>query len=162
VRTWPEGVQRVAAVLREAGVEARVEEFGEGTPTAADAAAAVGCRLGQIVKSLVFACDGGWVVALIPGDRRADRAKVAAEAGCARVATAGPTEVCAATGFDVGGVAPFPLPLAHVVLVDRTLLPHDVVWAGAGSPAHMVALAPVDLVRLSRARVGDLVSQNSG
>ena len=51
---WPEPVERVSAFLRQMGVESRVEEFSEGTPTAADAARAVGCKLGQIVKSLVF------------------------------------------------------------------------------------------------------------
>jgi prolyl-tRNA editing enzyme YbaK/EbsC (Cys-tRNA(Pro) deacylase) len=99
---------------------------------------------------------------MVPGDRRADRGKIAAATGCERVATAGPSEVRAATGFDAGGVAPFPLSAVHVVLLDRTLLPHDVVWIGAGSPRHMASIAPADLARLSRARVSDLVSQNPG
>ncbi|HKI91111.1 MAG TPA: YbaK/EbsC family protein, partial [Gaiellaceae bacterium] len=73
---WPEPVERVAATLREAVVEARLEEFPQGTPTAAAAAEAVGCELSQIVKSLVFVCDGRPVLALVPGDRRADPAKV--------------------------------------------------------------------------------------
>jgi prolyl-tRNA editing enzyme YbaK/EbsC (Cys-tRNA(Pro) deacylase) len=58
VDTWPEPVERVSAYLAQMGVEARIEEFPEGTPTAADAARAVGCKLGQIVKSLVFDCGG--------------------------------------------------------------------------------------------------------
>src|ERR1051325_5770411 len=76
-REWPEAVERVSAYLREARAEVRLEEFPEGTPTAKDAAGAVGCELGQIVKSLVFDCDGRSVVALIPGDRRADSDKIA-------------------------------------------------------------------------------------
>ena len=68
---WPEAVGRVSGFLRQMGVEARIEEFSKGTPTAVDAARAVGSKLSQIVKSLVFDCDGRWVVVLIPGDRRA-------------------------------------------------------------------------------------------
>ena len=160
MRTWPEPVERVARALREAAVEARLEEFPDGTPTAEDAARAVGCDLSQIVKSLVFACDGQWIVVMVPGDRRADRAKVAAAAGCERVKVAGPEEVQRATGFLPGGVAPFPLPGVTVTLVDRGLLAHEIVWVGAGSASHMAALAPADLVRVTRARTVDAVSDN--
>lgn len=150
----------MAAALREARVEARLEEFREGTPTAEDAAAAAGCRLEQIVKSLLFACDGRWVLVLVPGDRRADRAKVASEARCRRVRIAGAADVLRVTGFEAGGVAPFPLPEVETVLIERTLLTHDVVWIGAGSRSHMAALAPADLVRVARARAIDAVSEN--
>lgn len=162
MRSWPAPVERVAAVLRQAGVEARIEEFKSGTPTAEDAAAAVGCDLAQIVKSLVFACDDRWALVMVPGDRRADRAKVAAEAGCARVKTAGPEDVERVTGFEAGGVAPFPLAAVDVVLLERTLLPHEVVWIGAGTSRHMAALAPGDLVRVARARAVDAVGENQG
>ena len=81
-RSWPEAVERVEPVLREAKVEARVEEFGEGTPTAADAAAATGAPIESIVKSLVFAGDGRPIVVMVPGNSRADTARVAAAAGC--------------------------------------------------------------------------------
>ena len=157
---WPGDVERVAAVLRDARIEARIEEFPDGTPTAEEAARAVGCDLSQIVKSLVFACDGHWVVAMVPGDRRADRAKVAAAAGCTRAKVAGADEVRHATGFEAGAVAPFPLPRVDVLLIERTLLSHDVVWVGAGSRRHMAALAPTDLVRIARARAVDAVSEN--
>jgi prolyl-tRNA editing enzyme YbaK/EbsC (Cys-tRNA(Pro) deacylase) len=160
VSAWPAAVERVASVLREASVEARVEEFRDGTPTAEDAAAAVGCDLSQIVKSLVFSCDGRWIVAMIPGDRRADRAKVAAFAGCERVKVASADDVLRATGFEAGAVAPFPLPLVETVLIEQTLLTHDVVWVGAGSHRHMAAVAPADLVRLAKARAVDAVSEN--
>lgn len=157
---WPEPVQRVSTFLREAGAEARIEEFEEVTPTAADAAAAVGCDLGQIVKSLVLVCDGRAVVALVPGDRRADPAKVATavEAQDARVATA--AEVERATGFAPGGVAPFPLAEVETVLIERTLLPHPLVWAGAGSERHLVRLSPAELARLARARPVDVVQDH--
>ena len=73
---WPESVEKEARFLREATVESRVEEFSAGTPTAADAADAVGCSLSQIVKSLVFTCDDHSILVLVPGDRRADPTKV--------------------------------------------------------------------------------------
>ncbi|MGH3110523.1 MAG: YbaK/EbsC family protein, partial [Gaiellaceae bacterium] len=127
-------------------------------PTAAEAAAAVGCDLDQIVKSLVLLCDGKPVVALVPGDRRGDPEKIARAAGTdgARIAKA--DEVERATGFAPGAVAPFPLPSVDTVLMDRTLLEHPVVWAGAGSPRHVVGLAPVELARLARARPLDVVT----
>ncbi|HEX2506637.1 MAG TPA: YbaK/EbsC family protein [Gaiellaceae bacterium] len=153
---WPEPVERVARVLREAQVEARIEEFADGTPTAEAAAQAVGCELGQIVKSLVFRSPRGYVVALVPGDRRADRTRVAREAGVERVKTAGPEEVLRATGFDAGGVAPFPLPGVELVLADRRLLAQREVWFGAGTHSHMAALHPAELVRLARAREADV------
>lgn len=153
---WPEPVERVAAVLRGAGVDARIEEFPTGTPTAAAAARAIGCEPEEIVKSLVFVCDGRPVLALVPGDRRADPNKVAAaaEAGYARVAR--PEEVHAATGFEPGAVAPFPAAAVTRVLLERELLLHDTVWAGAGTSRHMVGLSPLDLARLARAEPVDL------
>jgi prolyl-tRNA editing enzyme YbaK/EbsC (Cys-tRNA(Pro) deacylase) len=154
--TWPEEVERVARALREGKVEARVEEFKEGTPTAGDAARATGAALGQIVKSLVFSCDGKAIVVLVPGDRRADTAKIAAAAGCERVKSAGAAAVSQATGFPAGGVAPFPLPGIETILVDRGVLAHEVVWIGAGSDRHMASLASADLVRLARARPADV------
>jgi Cys-tRNA(Pro) deacylase len=157
-RGWPEPVERVAAFLRDGGVEARIEEFAAGTPTAEDAARAVGCKLGQIVKSLVFDCDGKPFVVLVPGDRRADARKVARAAGCRRAKVAGADEVRAATGFAPGAVAPFPLPKVDRVLVDRQVLANERVWIGAGSPRHMATLAPADLVRLAKAEPMDAVS----
>jgi prolyl-tRNA editing enzyme YbaK/EbsC (Cys-tRNA(Pro) deacylase) len=157
---WPEPVERVAAFLRATGAEARIEEFGTDTPTAEAAADAVGCTLGQIVKSLVFVCDGSPVVVLVPGDRRADSSKIARLAGARRAGIAKAAEVVVATGFEPGGVAPFPLERVTVVLVERTLVRHPVVWAGAGSDRHMVALSPRELVRLSRGRVEDVVRES--
>jgi Cys-tRNA(Pro) deacylase len=160
-QTWPEPVDRVARFLREARVEARVEEFEEGTPTAEDAARAAGCTLGQIVKSLVFLCDGKTVLVLVPGDRRADPAKVAAAAGCEKAKVAGPEDVLRATGFEPGAVAPFPVPAVDAVFVDQALLAHEVVWIGAGSRQHMAVLAPADLVRLARGTAVDAVVENA-
>jgi prolyl-tRNA editing enzyme YbaK/EbsC (Cys-tRNA(Pro) deacylase) len=155
---WPEPVQRVSAFLARAAIDASIHEFPEGTPTAEDAARAAGCRLEQIVKSLVFVCDGEYALALVPGDRRADESKVAAAVGATGARVAKADEVLAATGFAPGAVAPFPTEVTAVVM-DATLLQHAVVWVGAGSPAHMASLAPVDLQQLSRARTADLVTR---
>jgi Cys-tRNA(Pro) deacylase len=154
---WPEPVERVARFLREAGAEARVEEFPTGTPTAEDAARAVGCELAQIVKSLVFDGNGRAVLVMVPGDRRADSKKIAAAVGVDRVRIAGPEQVEIATGFAPGAVAPFPLRAIERVLMERTLLVHDVVWIGAGSPSHMAGLPPAELIRLAKAEAIDAV-----
>jgi Cys-tRNA(Pro) deacylase len=156
VEHWPEPVARVAEELRRAGIDARVEEFPEGTPTAGAAAKAVGASRAQIVKSLVFVGDGRPLLALVPGDRRADETKVAAAAGTRYARVARPEEVLAATGFEPGGVAPIPAPGISQVLMASELLVHDQVWVGAGSERHMAALAPQDLLRLTKARTADL------
>jgi prolyl-tRNA editing enzyme YbaK/EbsC (Cys-tRNA(Pro) deacylase) len=149
-------VQRVSGVLRAAAVDARIEEFPEGTPTAREAAAAVGCDLSQIVKSLVLVCDGAYVLALVPGDRRADLAAIGAavESGDVRIAKA--DEVMHATGFEPGGVAPFPQRAVTRTLIDRELLQHQVVWIGAGTDRHMASLPPPELQRLTGATPWDL------
>jgi Cys-tRNA(Pro) deacylase len=153
----PQPVDRVADYLSVAGAEARLEEFSVGTPTAQAAADAVGCGLDQIVKSLVFVCDGAAVLALVPGDRRADSDKVARAAGAASARIAKAREVEEATGFPPGGVAPFGLPRGIRVVLEQALLSHSVVWAGGGSDRHMVRLAPRELARLTRAEGADLV-----
>jgi prolyl-tRNA editing enzyme YbaK/EbsC (Cys-tRNA(Pro) deacylase) len=148
----------VSTFLREAGAEARIEEFAAGTPTAQDAAAAVGCELEHIVKSLVLMCDGRPVLALVPGDRRGDPRKVARAAGGSEARVARAEEVQRVTGFAPGAVAPVALTGIETVLIDRTLLRHRIVWAGAGSPRHVVGLTPRELVRLARARPADVVT----
>jgi Cys-tRNA(Pro) deacylase len=156
-RVWPEPVERVAAFLRASGTDARIEEFPAGTPTAQHAADAIGCELAQIVKSLLFRCDSRYVLVLVPGDRRADRAQVAASVGARVADIAPPDEVERVTGFEPGAVAPFPLRQVDRVLLDPSLLAHEVVWIGAGSTTHMAALAPADLARLADAEPMDAV-----
>jgi prolyl-tRNA editing enzyme YbaK/EbsC (Cys-tRNA(Pro) deacylase) len=158
---WPDPVERVAVFLRAAGAEARLEEFGVGTPTAQAAAEAIGCTLHQIVKSLVFVCGTRPVVALVPGDRRADPLKVALAAGTDHARVARPPEVVAATGFAPGAVAPFPLPVGVRILVERTILSSPVVWVGAGSDRHLAMLSPLELVRLTRGDTVDIVQESA-
>jgi len=156
VKPWPEPVERVASYLRMTGVDARLEEFPDGTPTAAAAARAVGCTRAEIVKSLVFVCDERPLLALVPGDKRADAARLTAAAGARYARVARPEEVVAATGFEQGAVAPFPAPNVSRVFMDRSFLRHELVWIGAGSDQHMAGLAPADLARLAKAEIADL------
>ena len=157
-RQWPEPVERVVRCLREAGAVARVEEFAETTATAEDAAAALGCDLAQIVKTLVFDCDGAAVAALVPGDRRADPRKVARSAGATKASIVGAARVREITGFPAGAVAPFPLPNVRRVLADETLLAHPIVWVGAGSPNHLAGLSPQELLRVADAEAVDVAA----
>jgi Cys-tRNA(Pro) deacylase len=153
---WPEPVERVAAVLRVAGVDARVEEFPAGTKTARDAAEAVGCDLSQIVKTLVVVADGAFLLVMIPGDERLAERAVAAAVPAQEVRIATAPEVVQATGFDPGGVAPFPQRAAAGALIERSLFRHQVVWIGAGTAQHVAGLAPGELARLANARTVDL------
>jgi prolyl-tRNA editing enzyme YbaK/EbsC (Cys-tRNA(Pro) deacylase) len=156
---WPGPVERVAAFLRTAGAEARLEELGADTATAEGAAEAVGGQLDQIVKSLVLLCDEEPVLVLVPGGRRCDPRKVAAFTGARRARIARPEEVLAITGFEPGAVAPFPQPNVRRVLVDESLLAQRLVWVGAGSSRHLAALGPAELVRLTSGQTLD-VSQD--
>jgi len=152
---WPEPVERVAAFLRAAGAEARIEEFEQPTPTAEEAARAAGCGLGQIVKSLVFDCDGKAILVMVPGNKRASSRKVRAAAGCSKARIADGEYVQQVTGFEPGAVAPFPLPRVSRVFIDRGLLGQSAVWVGAGSERHLAALPPSELMRLARAEAVD-------
>ncbi|MEO5632877.1 YbaK/EbsC family protein [Gaiella sp.] len=158
---WPDPVERVAVFLRAAGAEARLEEFESATPSAQAAADAIGCALEQIVKSLVFVCGTEPVLALLPGDRRADPAKIAlvAEASDARVAR--PAEVIEVTGFVPGGVSPVPPPPDTLVLIEQTIISSPVVWIGGGSDRHMAMLSPHELVRLSGGSLVDIAQESA-
>ena len=161
VGAWPEPVERVSSFLRESGVEARIHEFSDGTASAQDAADAVGCELGQIVKSLVFVCDERARRSRSSRRSSGDPAKVAeaVDASSARVAKA--REVEEATGFAPGAVAPFPLPHVDTVLMDRALYQHDIVWAGAGSAHHIMGISPSELGRLARVRPMDVAADQA-
>jgi Cys-tRNA(Pro) deacylase len=151
-------VTAVAEAAAALGLAIEPREFPDGTRTAADAAAAIGVELGQIVKSLVFAVDGQLVVALVSGSNRLDEHKLAAAAGGATAARVDADAVRDATGFPIGGVPPFghrtPLP----VFVDTDLLRYDEVWAAAGTPHVNFAITPDDLVRATGAIQADLAA----
>lgn len=149
-------VARVTDAARAAGVDIRVERFPEGTRTAADAARAVGCEVGQIVKSLVFVADARPVVALVSGANRVDLGRLATAIGATEARRADGDEARAATGFAIGGVPPFGHASEISVVVDRDLLDFDRVWAAAGLPDAVFAIAPDDLLRASGGRVADV------
>ena len=150
------GVERVIAAAAAAGLAIRVERFPSGTRTAADAARAVGCDVAQIVKSLVFMADGAPLVALLSGADRLDVERLRRVCGASAVRRASGDEARRASGFAIGGVPP----LGHAgpleVLMDRGLLEHPLVWAAAGLPDAVFAIAPADLLRASGARLADL------
>ena len=135
-----------------------VKEFPEGTRTAVDAARAVGCDVGQIVKSLVFVAGGRPVVALVSGANRLDEGRLAAIAGDP-VAKADAETARVATGYSIGGVPPFGHATEVPVFMDRDLLGYDVVWAAAGRPDSVFEIEPERLRELSNAMVADLKAQ---
>jgi prolyl-tRNA editing enzyme YbaK/EbsC (Cys-tRNA(Pro) deacylase) len=132
-----------------------VKRFPEGTRTAEDAARAVGCELGQIVKSLVFVAGGRPVVALVSGANRLDERHLAEVAGDP-VAKADAGTARSATGYSIGGVPPFGHATDVPVFMDRDLLGYAVVWAAAGRPDSVFEIAPARLRDLSKAQVADL------
>ena len=147
---------RVIAAAREAGLEITTRRFPEGTKTAADAAAAIGVSVGQIVKSLVFAVDGEIVMAYVSGANQLDEKKLAAAAGGAKCSRVDADAVRAATGYPIGGVPPFGHSTQLRVFVDPDLLQYDEVWAAAGTWNDNFGAAPADIVRVSGGVVTDL------
>jgi prolyl-tRNA editing enzyme YbaK/EbsC (Cys-tRNA(Pro) deacylase) len=147
---------RFAEAARAVGHDVEIRRFPAGTKTAEHAAAAIGCELGQIVKSLVFVADDRPILALTSGANRADTGKLAALVGAVRVRRADPDEVRAATGFPIGGTPPFGHPSPVETFVDRELMGYEEVWAGAGTSDAVFGIAPDDLVRASGGTVVDL------
>jgi prolyl-tRNA editing enzyme YbaK/EbsC (Cys-tRNA(Pro) deacylase) len=144
------------------GVESVIRQFPSGTKTAADAAAAIGCPVAAIVKSLVFVVDtsGGeaTVVALVPGDLQLDTDKLATAAGGSGSRRATLEEVREATGFAAGGTPPFGHARPLEVFADLRLKRHDPVWAAAGTPTTVFQISLADLERLSSPTWADLAT----
>ena len=147
---------KVQAALDAAGVATRIVEYAEPGRTSAQAAAVIGCSVGQIAKSLVFrAASAGAVLVVASGANRVDEAKVAGVLG-EPIGKADPAFVREATGFAIGGIPPLGHARSLVTLIDRDLLAYDVVYAAGGTPHAMFPLAPGDLVRVSGGRVADV------
>lgn len=150
-------VQRVRDILKAAGIEGEVRELASSTRTAAEAAAAVDCQVGQIVKSLVVKgqVSNRLLLVLTSGANRLCVAKVAGLAG-EEVAMADAASVREQTGFAIGGIPPVghlsPMP----AFIDEELLRHEVIWAAAGSPHALFCLSADDLLRLTGGRVADI------
>jgi prolyl-tRNA editing enzyme YbaK/EbsC (Cys-tRNA(Pro) deacylase) len=148
-------VERFEREALDRGLSIEVREFPQGTKTADAAARAVGCEVGQIVKSLVFVGDGRPFVALTSGANRADTARLATALGVSEVRRASPEEARDATGFAIGGTPPFGYPGPVPVLMDRDLLGYDLLWAAAGTPQAVFPIGPDDLLRASGAEPAD-------
>ena len=129
---WPESVERIAAFLRAAGAQGRLEELPAG----------VDSPPGPAVRATGFECDRRGLVVLVPADRAIDRDKLAAAAGC--------------TALQPAPFPAFPFQPARVFL-ERSVLGARTVWLEAGSPRHFLELAPSQLVRLTRAETADLL-----
>ncbi len=149
-------VSRVVSAAKERGLEINTKRFPEGTKTAADAAAAIGVTVGQIVKSLVFGVDGEVVMALVSGSNQLDEKKLALAAGGAKCARVDADAVREATGYPIGGVPPFGHSTQLRVFVDPDLLQYDEVWAAAGTWNDNFGAAPADIVRVAGGVVTDL------
>ncbi|MGZ5182039.1 MAG: YbaK/EbsC family protein [Ramlibacter sp.] len=152
----PEGVQRVARVLQDAGHPHAPVMLDDAARTAQQAADALGIAVGQIAKSIIFRrkSDDAAVLVVASGDRRVDERKVDALVGKTGRADAG--FVKARTGYTIGGVAPVGHLQPPVTLIDRELFRFDEIWAAAGHPHGVFRLRPQDLERLTGAPVADV------
>lgn len=138
------------------GVSVDLQEFPAGTRTAADAAAAIGCSVGQIVKSLVFIADDRPMLALTSGSNRVDEGKLGAALGATTVRKADAGEVRRATGYAIGGTPPFGHTTDLRVVCDRDLTSFEEIWAAAGTPATVFRISPQALLDVTGARTVDL------
>ena len=140
---------RFAQVLKELDVPGEVRVLPESAPTAAAAAAQLGCEVGAIANSLVFAADGVPLLVMTSGAHRVDTARVAALVGAAVVARADAKSVRAWTGQVIGGVAPVGHPAPIRTLVDVWLAKYDVVWAAGGHPHAVFPTSYDELLRIT-------------
>jgi len=160
LKSLPEGVQRVAAVLQAAGHPHGPQMLDDAARTAQQAADALGVTLGQIAKSIIFRRkpDGVAVLVVTSGDRRVDEKKVQALV-CGEGQKLGRADadfVKTATGFSIGGVSPVAHATRPVTLIDRELHRFDEIWAAAGHPHGVFRLTPADLAQLTGAPVADV------
>jgi len=154
----PVDFSRFAAVLRNLGVSGEVRELPESAPTAAAAAAQLGCEVGAIANSLVFSADGAPLLVMTSGAHRVDTDRVAQLIGAAGVQRADAGSVRAWTGQPIGGVGPVGHPAPIRTLVDTWLEKYDVIWAAAGHPHTVFPTSFAELVRITDgapAEVGD-------
>jgi prolyl-tRNA editing enzyme YbaK/EbsC (Cys-tRNA(Pro) deacylase) len=150
-------VARVRRALEALGVGTEIKAFSASTRTSADAAAAIGCEVAQIAKSLVFRAkpSGRAVLVMASGANRVDEAKVARLIG-ETIGKADADFVRAETGFAIGGVAPVGHGIRLQTLIDAELMRFDAIWAAAGSPNSVFRLTPDELVRVTQGEVADV------
>jgi len=151
-------LKRVRAALEAAGCDVDIKEMLEGTRTAAQAAAAVGCEIDQIAKSIIFAGaqTGGLYLFITAGGNQVDPAKAAALAG-EELTRADASEVRRLTGFAIGGVSPVGHLTAPNTFFDARLTDFDVIWAAAGTPRHIFAIKPEALGQTTDTQPSDFI-----
>jgi prolyl-tRNA editing enzyme YbaK/EbsC (Cys-tRNA(Pro) deacylase) len=151
-----ESAKGVARELAALGVAGQVRELPEPAPTAATAAAQLGCAVGAIANSLVFDADGAPLLVLTSGAHRVNTAKVGAELGVGELCRATPDFVYASTGQRIGGVAPVGHPRPITTLVYTALRGYDTIWAAAGHPHAVFPTSFDELVRITSGRAMDV------
>jgi len=147
--------QRVQAALREQGSDAEVIDVPDSTRTAAEAAAALGTSVAQIVKSLVFLADDRALLVLTSGINRVSTDKVKGIVGTT-ITRADADAVRRLTGYAIGGVPPLAHDTSARVLMDLHLLEYTTVWAAAGTPHAVFGIAPAELQRVTGAELCDI------
>ncbi len=152
-----DSARQVQEALAARGFDFEVREFPAGTRTAAEAATAIGCTLGQIAKSLIFRAEktDRSVLIIASGANRVDEKAVAGILG-EKIGRADADFVRRMTGFAIGGVPPLGHATASVALIDRDLLAFDEIWAAAGTPNAVFRLSPKDLLILTGGEVADI------
>jgi prolyl-tRNA editing enzyme YbaK/EbsC (Cys-tRNA(Pro) deacylase) len=155
----PSATERVIAAARTKGLDLEVHQFPKGTKTAGDAAAAIGCPVAAIVKSLVFMVGQEPVLALVPGDLMLDPRKLETVAGTGPARRATLEEVRSATGFAAGGTPPFGHNQSIRVFADEALRRNDPVWAAAGTPTTVFPISLRDLDQAVNPSWADLTLQ---
>ena len=148
--------QRVQDALAQAGVATTVTEYPASARTSAEAAAVLGCSVGEIAKSLVFRlADGGAVLVVASGANRVDERKIAAVLGQVP-GKADAAFVREVTGYAIGGIPPLAHATPLTTIVDRDLLRYRIVHAAGGTPNAMFPIRPDDLVRVAGGTVADV------
>ena len=153
-----DAMQRFIQAAELAGFLVEAEKFPDGTRTAKDAAAAVGCELAQIVKSLVFVHGESPYLVLASGKNRVDESLVAKVMGVESLSIATPDQVREATGFAIGGTPPFGHLTTIPTTLDSDLFSYETVWAAAGTPDSCFPISPKDLEKISAAVVADVAA----
>ena len=145
-------IDRFIGEAEASGLDVEVQRYPDGTRTAADAAAAVGCKVDQIVKSLVFMADVRPILILCSGARRVDEEKLADYIGT-EIRIAGASEVRAATGYAIGGTPPLGHTVPLKTVVDPHLMEFEEIWAAAGTPDSVFPIQPNELVKATSGAV---------
>ena len=145
-------IDRFIGEAEASGLDIEIQRYPDGTRTAADAAAAVGCKIDQIVKSLVFMADFRPILILCSGARRVDEEKLAEYIGT-EIRIAGASEVRAATGYAIGGTPPLGHTVPLKTVVDPHLMEFEEIWAAAGTPDSVFPIQPKELVKATSGAV---------